>query len=112
MTLSERFPTQHYIDMSVDFGRALTRFGAGLEPWDEFRVGDNEEEKIAVVDGREGWVVRTRKQDERVSGLDECGKRRYAQWELLADALMEAMASGKNIRDNLNFKAIVPNPKK
>jgi hypothetical protein len=94
MTLTDRYPTPLYNATSLSMARAWTKFGAGLEPWDEFRVGDGEEEKIAVADNREGWVVRTRADDDRISRADECGKRRYAEWEILQDALAQAIASG------------------
>ena len=63
-TLMERYPTQRLRDLSEEFGRRWLRFGARLEPWGEYEVvGEEDDGKIMIISGTEGFTVKSRKQD-------------------------------------------------
>jgi hypothetical protein len=86
MTLMERFPLQLQREISVDFARRWIDFTNGKAPWQQY---DWAEQSIAVADSREGWVVRTRKEDSERSAMDEGGQRRYEKWEALDEVFCE-----------------------
>ena len=92
-TLRERYPTKRLRDLSEDFGKAWLRFGAGEEPWAEFKSGQ-EEEKIMVFNGVNGCSLRSKKEDEIMSANAEEGKRRYAGWDTIAE-VFDDLAKGQ-----------------
>lgn len=93
-TLRERYPTQRYRDLSEEFGKRWLRFGAGEAPWKEYKVdGTEDDEKIMIISGSAGWVIKSRKKDEVESKDAEEGERRYTGWETLSGAL-NALAKG------------------
>jgi hypothetical protein len=93
----ERYPTKQGKEISTGFIERFTKFAYGEAPWDQYFPG---ERKIAVADGRLGWVTRTREEDERISKDDELGERRYAQWDMIGEVLAPLNAKGL-IRLNL-----------
>lgn len=80
----DRFPTDRGRELSLGFVDRFTKFAYGQEPWEQYLPN---ERKIAVADGRVGWVTRTREEDERISKDDEMGERRYAQWDIIRKVL-------------------------
>lgn len=78
-TLREKYPSQRLKDISEEYGKRWISFAAGEEPWEEYRlhggVGDG---KIMVINGRTGFEVRSRNDDEVESKISEEGERRYA----------------------------------
>jgi len=92
-TLRDRYPTKKLRKLSEEFGKAWLRFGAGLEPWKEFRKGENEE-SIMVFNGVDGCSLRSRKEDERISASAEEGERRYKAWETAAEVFQD-LAKGE-----------------
>lgn len=93
-TLREKYPSQRLKDISEEYGKRWISFAAGEEPWEEYRlhggVGDG---KIMVINGRTGFEVRSRNDDEVESKIIEEGERRYAGWEVTRE-IMEALAKG------------------
>jgi hypothetical protein len=85
-TLRDRYSRTKDKEISDEFGKRWLAFGAGKEPWDEYKEG---EEKIMVVSGREGWVVKSREVDEVESKEAEEGERRYRCWEVLGDVMRD-----------------------
>lgn len=61
---------------------------AGKEPWEEYKLGEDEE-KIMVVSGRDGWRVKSREADKVESKDAEDGERRYRCWEVLEDVMRD-----------------------
>ena len=49
--------------------------------------GTEDEGKIMIIGGSEGWSLKSRKQDERESKVVEEGERRYKGWEAIADVM-------------------------
>lgn len=86
MTLMERYPQQVQREISVGFAKRWIDFTNGKAPWRSYRWDD---QSIAVADSREGWVVRTRKEDSERSAIDEGGQRRYEEWEALDEVFCE-----------------------
>lgn len=87
-TLRERYPTQRYKDLSDEFGKRWLRFGLGIDPWDEYKIDGREDDgKLMLISGAEGWVVKTRERDEEESKHAEEGERRYAGWEALTSVM-------------------------
>jgi carboxylesterase type B len=82
-TLQERYHMRQQIALSEEFMHRWIAFGRGEEPWEKFEAAGN----IMVISGREGWVCKTREQDERESLDAEEGIRRYAGWENIADVM-------------------------
>jgi hypothetical protein len=94
-TLRERYPTQRSKDLSDEFGKRWLKFGVSIGPWDEYKFDGSEEDgKLMLISGAEGWLVKTRKRDEEESKNAEEGERRYAAWEALS-SVMKAIASGE-----------------
>ena len=96
----DRFATQRARETSIGFVTRFIRFAYGEAPWDQYTP---EERKIAVADGRVGWVTRTREEDERISKDDEIGERRYAHWDVLGEVLGSLGDEADRIRSNLIF---------
>jgi carboxylesterase type B len=87
-TLKFRYPLQNQRDLSDEFGKRWLNFGNGLEPWEEYKLDGTEDEgKIMIIGGSEGWSLKSRKQDERESKVVEEGERRYKGWEAIADVM-------------------------
>lgn len=81
--------------LSEEFGRRWLRFANGEAPWEEFRLDGKEEDgKIMIVSGKEGWIVKSRKQDHEESRLAEEGPRRYEAWEAIGSAVRD-LATGE-----------------
>ena len=71
------------------------RFRTGLEPWDEYRLdGSDDDGKIMIISGSEGWILKTKMQDNEESKRNEEGERRYKGWEIIAP-VMKRLASGE-----------------
>jgi hypothetical protein len=95
-TLRERYPTKRLRDLSEEFGKAWMRFGAGKEPWGEFKSGEGEE-KIMVFNGVDGCSLRSWKEDEALSAKSEEGERRYAGWDAIAEVFGELVNGEKGL---------------
>jgi hypothetical protein len=92
-TLRERYPNQKLRDLSDEFGKRWLRFGVGLAPWEEYVLDGREGEgEIMVINGRNGFDLRSRKEDVEESMLTEEGERRYVAWETMME-LMGGIAS-------------------
>jgi len=87
-TLKERYPSQKLRDISEEYGRRWIRFAAGEEPWEEYKLDG---EKIMVINGRTGFEVRSRREDEVASAISEKGQRRYTGWEVIGEILGDLM---------------------
>jgi hypothetical protein len=93
-TLVERYPSQKLKDISEQYGKRWISFAAGEEPWEEHKLDGGEGDgKIMVINGRTGFEVRSRYNDEVESKISEEGERRYAGWEVTRE-IMEALANG------------------
>ncbi|KAH8813305.1 Alpha/Beta hydrolase protein [Xylogone sp. PMI_703] len=100
-TFRFRYPTQKLIDISTEFMRRWLKFGAGEQPWDEYIVGDSnnpEDEKIMIINSSVGFELRTRKEDEEKSKESEEGERRYKQWEVLREVMLQVGQQNQYIR--------------
>lgn len=82
--------------MSEELGKAWVRFGASLEPWEDFKKG-GEEGKIMVFNGVDGCSLRNRKEDEILSEKAEEGERRYAGWEAIGRVFKDLTKGEKGI---------------
>ncbi|KAH6661674.1 Alpha/Beta hydrolase protein [Halenospora varia] len=113
LTLRDRFPSPVYAAIAEGFASRWITFAYGDAPWEEYsapkadRVRVNKGEargNIAVVSGREGWVVRNRVQDEEESKKSEEGERRYKQFEIIQRVLgkFEDGCEAQRIRDALS----------
>jgi hypothetical protein len=90
----ERYPSQKLKDISEQYGKRWISFAAGEEPWEEHKFDGGEGDgKIMVINGRTGFEVRSRYNDEVESKISEEGERRYAGWEVTRE-IMEALANG------------------
>ena len=105
-TLVERYPSQKLKDISEQYGKRWISFAAGEEPWEEHKLDGGEGDgKIMVINGRTGFEVRSRYNDEVESKISEEGERRYAGWEVTRE-IMEALANegesgrGESVRWN------------
>jgi hypothetical protein len=88
-TLRHRYPSQRLKELSDEYGRRWIKFTYGLSPWEEYA----EDEKIVVIEGRAGFDLRSRREDEEKSGLAEEGERRYKGWEAIWE-VMNDIAGG------------------
>jgi hypothetical protein len=89
-TLRDRYPSQKLRDLSGEFGKRWLKFGVGLAPWEEYVLDGNEGEgKIMVINGRNGFDLRSRKEDVEESKLSEEGERRYAAWETTIEVMSD-----------------------
>lgn len=87
-TIRERYPSQRDRYLSEEFGKRWLRFGVGLEPWDEYRIeGKEDDGKIMIISGSEGWVLKSRARDGMESLKAEEGKRRYEGWEVMTEVI-------------------------
>jgi len=92
-TLKERYPNQELRDISEEYGKRWIKFAVGEEPWEEYKLGSKDEEKIMVINGRKGFEIRTRREDELESAINEEGKRRYAGWEVIGEIMADLVNS-------------------
>ena len=76
-TMKFRFPTERDSDVSTDFARKFITFANGKAPWPRFEV--NGGQRLQVANWYEGWVSRTRAQDEKAV------ERRYKQMEVIRE---------------------------
>jgi hypothetical protein len=87
-TLMERYPSQKLRDLSEEYGKRWIRFAVGQEPWEEYRLdGEEGEGNIMVINGRTGFEIRSRKEDEAEGAVCEEGERRYSEWETVAEVM-------------------------
>jgi len=94
-TLMERFPSRKLRDLSEAYGRRWIKFAAGDEPWEEYRLDDGAEEgKIMVINGRTGFEIRSRRDDEWESAVYEEGERRYRGWKMVAEIMGNIVKAG------------------
>ena len=88
-----RFRNDFYSRQAVGMARRWIAYAHGKDPWPQYKAGYGEK-KIAILDQVDGWVVRSREEDEKHSGsgdgADLWGGRRYKQWEII-DEVMEAV---------------------
>lgn len=102
-TLQSRYPTQRDRDISTEFMKRWLRFGTGLEPWDPYVIDGTETEgKIMVINGVNGWDLRTKKEDQRKSQLSEEGERRYRNWDIIAEVMNDL--GGKDMIKGVNAR--------
>lgn len=84
-TLKDKYPSKKLRDLSDEYGKRWIAFGVGQKPWKEFGA----EENIMVIEGRKGFDLRTRKEDEAQSRLAEEGERRYKAWETFQEVMSD-----------------------
>jgi hypothetical protein len=93
--LHDGYPTQRLKDISEGFMKRWIQFGAGLEPRDEYKLDAGDQEgKLMIVSGSEGWILKSKKQDEVESMESEEGERRYEGWETIGK-VMKRLAGGE-----------------
>jgi len=73
-TLKDQYSRNKDRELSEEFGKRLLAFGVRKEPWEEYKLGEDEE-KIMVVRGRDGWRVKSREADEVESRGAEEGEK-------------------------------------
>jgi hypothetical protein len=105
-TLRERYPSQKLRDISEEYGKRWIKFAAGEEPWEEYRRGGrNEEGKMIVINGRTGFEVRSRSQDEAESMISDEGERRYVGWAAIREILTDIVKSdGVEAAEGMKWK--------
>jgi hypothetical protein len=87
-TLMERYPSQKSRDLSEEYGRRWIKFAIGEEPWEEFRLdGEDDDGKIMAINGRTGFEIRSKREDEAESGISEEGERRYREWGVIGEIM-------------------------
>ncbi|KAB5546911.1 Alpha/Beta hydrolase protein [Coniochaeta sp. 2T2.1] len=102
-TLTERYPSKKYADISTEFARRWIDFANDVEPWEPYQLTD---ESIAVVDYQHGWSTRTRAEDmTRYRDGDEWF-RRYEAWEVVGDILAQHGTRAQEILDGLKARPI------
>src|SRR6187402_1544393 len=74
MTLSERYPSDTYRSISTGFAKRWITFANGQPPWKRYTI---KEQSIAVVNLTQGWVTKTREEDQLKSKESVEGQRRY-----------------------------------
>lgn len=105
-TLKERYPSQRLRDISEEYGRRWIGFAVGKEPWEQYRLeGEKGEGKIMVINGRTGFEVRSRKEDEAESAISEEGERRYVGWKAIGDIVGDIVrSSGVKTGEDVKWK--------
>jgi hypothetical protein len=94
-TLRDRYPSQKLRDISEEYGRRWIKFAVGEEPWEEYRLDRTEGEgKSMVINGRTGFEVRSRREDEAESDISEEGERRYVGWEVIGEIMRDLVNEG------------------
>lgn len=84
-TMRDSYSSQKLRDISDEYGKRWIAFGNGKAPWQEFGA----EQNIMVIDGRKGFELRTRSEDEAESKWAEEGERRYKGWEVFEEVMVD-----------------------
>ena len=87
--LRDRYPNRKLVDVSDGYGERLIAFAARRSPWKEY----GEEGNIMVIEGRKGFDLRSRMEDEVESVLSEEGERRYKAWEVVEEVMQDLSKS-------------------
>lgn len=74
-----RYPSQRLKDISTKHAQLWIDFANGKEPWSRYTDTNDSEKMIMVADERDGWIERSVKEDEEISGTSN--KRFEELWD-------------------------------
>jgi hypothetical protein len=98
-TLRDRYPSQKLRDISEEYGRRWIKFAVGRNPGRKYRLDGGEGEgRIMVINGRSGFEIRSRREDEME------GERRYVGWVVIEEIMRDLVYEGGVRKGGVKWK--------